>query len=118
MPTEFAPSDDRSQIKHRSASEFVRQLLLPNFQGLRICDEIGYEFRVRAAMLASALKFRLCPTGLNFTGALQSVEEFASCLRLRSGRYREQWESLLATLSELTVGHCPGTVRGAESREN
>lgn len=71
------------------------------------CHMIGYNL-VRAAMLASALKFQLCPNRLSFTGAMQAVEEFASCIRLRSGRFSEQWESLLETTSELTVGHRPG----------
>lgn len=71
------------------------------------CHMIGYNL-VRAAMLASALKFHLCPTRLSFTGAMQAVEEFASCIRLRSGRHAEQWDSLLKTISELTVGHRPG----------
>ncbi len=71
------------------------------------CHMIGYNL-VRAAILASALKFHLCPTRLSFTGAMQAVEEFASCIRLRSGRFTEQWESLLETMSELTVGHRPG----------
>ncbi len=55
---------------------------------------IGYNL-VRAAMLVSALKFHLCPTRLSFTGAMQALEEFASCIRYCSGRYAEQWESLL-----------------------
>jgi hypothetical protein len=71
------------------------------------CHMIGYNL-VRAAMLVSALKFHLCPTQLSFTGAMQAVEEFASCIRHRSGRYAEQWESLLQTISELTVGKRPG----------
>ena len=54
------------------------------------------------------LKFHLCPTQLSFTGAMQALEEFASCIRHRSGRYAEQWESLLQTISELTVGKRPG----------
>ena len=71
------------------------------------CHMIGYNL-VRAAMLAAALKFQLCPTRLSFTGAMQAVEEYASCIRLRSGRFAEQWESLLEIISELTVGHRPG----------
>ena len=71
------------------------------------CHMIGYNL-VRAAMLVSALKFHLCPTQLSFTGAMQALEEFASCIRHRSGRYAEQWESLLKTISELTVGKRPG----------
>lgn len=71
------------------------------------CHLIGYNV-VRAAMLASALRFQLCPTRLSFTGAMQALEEFASCIRLRSGRRHEQWENLLKTISELTVGDRPG----------
>lgn len=71
------------------------------------CHMIGYNL-VRAAMLVSALKFHLCPTQLSFTGAMQALEEFASCIRHRSGCYAEQWESLLQTISELTVGKRPG----------
>lgn len=71
------------------------------------CHMIGYNL-VRAAILASALKYQRCPSKLSFAGALQAVEEFASVLRLRSRRRPEQWESLLETISELTVGHRPG----------
>lgn len=71
------------------------------------CHMIGYNL-VRAAMLTSALKFHLCPARLSFTGAMQAVGEFASCLRLGSSRLGEQWNSLLETISELTVGHRPG----------
>ncbi len=71
------------------------------------CHMIGYNL-VRAAMLASALKFRLCPSRLSFTGAMQALEEFASSLRLQSGRRNEQWENLLETISELAVGDRPG----------
>ena len=71
------------------------------------CHMIGYNL-VRAAMLVSALKFHLCPTRLSFTGAMQALEEFASCIRHCSGRYAEQWESLLKTISELAVGKRPG----------
>lgn len=71
------------------------------------CHMIGYNL-VRAGMLASALKFHLAPTQLSFTGAMQAVEEFASCVRLRSGHFTEQWDSLLETISELTVGDRPG----------
>jgi hypothetical protein len=71
------------------------------------CHMIGYNL-VRAAMLASALKFRLCPSRLSFTGAMQALEEFASSLRLQSGRRSEQWANLLETISELTVGDRPG----------
>jgi len=71
------------------------------------CHMIGYNL-VRAAMLASALKYGLCPTRLSFTGAMQAVEEFASSLRLQSGHRKAQWENLLETISELTVGDRPG----------
>jgi hypothetical protein len=71
------------------------------------CHMIGYNL-VRAAMIASALKFKLPPTRLSFTGAMQAVEEFASCLRLRSGRCGEHWTSLLETIAELIVGNRPG----------
>ncbi|WP_436714521.1 IS4 family transposase [Roseiconus lacunae] len=81
------------------------------------CHMIGYNL-VRAAMLASALKFHLCPTRLSFTGAMQALEEFASCIRLRSGRSAEQWESLLETISELTVGHRPGRCEPRELKRS
>lgn len=71
------------------------------------CHMIGYNL-VRAAMLASALKLGISPTRLSFTGAMQALEEYASSLRLGSGRRHEQWECLLETISELTVGHRPG----------
>lgn len=71
------------------------------------CHMIGYNL-VRAAMLASALKFHVCPTRLSFTGAMQALEEYASGLRSCSGHRHEQWECLLKTISELTVGHRPG----------
>ena len=71
------------------------------------CHMIGFNL-VRAAMLASALKYELCPTRLSFTGSMQALEEFASSLRLQSGRRKEQWENLLETISELTVGNRPG----------
>lgn len=72
-----------------------------------LCHMIGFNL-VRAAMLASALKFGLCPSRLSFTGAMQALEEFASCLRLRSGRKDQQWDNLLTTISELAVGGRPG----------
>ena len=77
------------------------------------CHMIGFNL-VRAAMLASALKFKLCPSRLSFTGAMQAVEEFASSLRLQSGRRAEQWANLLETISELTVGHRPGRQENRE----
>jgi len=45
MLTELTESDDPLQSKLHSASTFVRDFLSPNPQVLRICDEIGYEFR-------------------------------------------------------------------------
>lgn len=71
------------------------------------CHLIGYNL-IRAAMLASALKFRLSPTRLSFTGAMQAIEEYASSLRHRSGRAEQQWANLLETISELRVGNRPG----------
>lgn len=71
------------------------------------CHMIGYNL-VRSAMLASALKFNCCPSRLSFTGAMQAIEEFASGLRLQSGRRQQQWDNLLETIAELTVGHRPG----------
>ena len=47
----------------------------------------------------------LCTT---FPRAMQALEEFASSLRLQSGRRKEQRENLLETISELTVGNRPG----------
>jgi len=70
------------------------------------CHLIGYNI-VRAAMIASALKFRSSPNRLSFTGALQAIEEFASYLRRISNRYAEQWECALQTIAQLTVGHRP-----------
>jgi hypothetical protein len=71
------------------------------------CHMIGYNL-VRCAMLASALRFDLCPTRLSFTGAMQAVDEFAATLRLGSGRRELQWDNLLEVISELRVGHRPG----------
>jgi hypothetical protein len=71
------------------------------------CHMIGYNL-VRCAMLASALRFDLCPTRLSFTGAMQAVDEFAATLRLGSGRRELQWNNLLEVISELRVGHRPG----------
>ena len=71
------------------------------------CHMIGYNL-VRCAILASALKFALRPSQLSFTGAMQALEEFAASLRLGSGRREEQWENLLAVISELVVGKRPG----------
>lgn len=71
------------------------------------CHMIGYNL-VRAAMLASALRFSLCPSQLSFTGAMQAVEEFAASLRLGSSRREQQWDNLLEVISELVVGQRPG----------
>lgn len=71
------------------------------------CHMIGYNL-VRAAMLATALKFHLHPCQLSFTGAMQALEEFASSLRHGSKRQDDHWESLLETISELIVGNRPG----------
>jgi hypothetical protein len=71
------------------------------------CHLIGYNV-IRAAMLASALRYRLCPTRLSFTGARQAIEEFASSLHLRAGWIERQWWNVLKTISELRVGNRPG----------
>jgi putative transposase len=71
------------------------------------CHLIGYNV-IRAAMLASALRYRLYPTRLSFTGARQAIEEFASSLHLRSGWIEKQWWNVLKTISELRVGNRPG----------
>ena len=72
------------------------------------CHLVGYN-AVRMAMLASALKFTICPSKLSFTGAMQALEEFGASLRLHSaGRRDQQWENLLTTISELRVGDRPG----------
>lgn len=77
------------------------------------CHMIGFNL-VRAAMLASALKFNLCPTRLSFTGAMQALEELAACLRLRSTNRAQQWDNLLETISELAVGNRPGRLEKRE----
>ncbi|WP_404306171.1 IS4 family transposase [Neorhodopirellula lusitana] len=71
------------------------------------CHMIGYNL-VRCAILASALRFDICPTRLSFTGAMQAIEESAASIRLRSGRLEEQWNNLLEVISELIVGNRPG----------
>ncbi len=71
------------------------------------CHMIGYNL-VRCAMLASALRFNLCPSQLSFTGAMQALEEFAASLRLGASRREEQWTNLLEVISELVVGKRPG----------
>ena len=47
MTIELNESDDQLQSILRSASDLVRQFLSPNPQVIRICEEIGYEFRDR-----------------------------------------------------------------------
>ena len=71
------------------------------------CHLIGYNL-IRAAMLASALKFRLSPTRLSFAGAMQAIEEYASSLRHCPGQAEQQWNNFLKIISELRVGHRPG----------
>ena len=71
------------------------------------CHMIGYNL-VRCAMLASALRFNLCPSQLSFTGAMQAVEELAASLRLGPSRREEQWDNLLTVISEIVVGQRPG----------
>lgn len=71
------------------------------------CHMIGYNL-VRAAILASALRFNLCPTQLSFTGAMQALEEFAASLRLGSAPTERQWDNLLTVISEIDVGKRPG----------
>ncbi|WP_419195312.1 transposase [Novipirellula herctigrandis] len=71
------------------------------------CHMIGYNL-VRSAMLASALRFNVCPTRLSFTGAMQALEEYAASLRLGASRRNQQWDNLLEVISELTVGNRPG----------
>lgn len=77
------------------------------------CHMMGYNL-VRCAMLAAALRFQLSPTSLSFTGAMQALEEFASSLRLSSANQAAQWDNVLQTISELTVGHRPGRVEKRE----
>ena len=71
------------------------------------CHLISYNL-VRTAMVASALRFVIAPAKLSFTGAMQALEEFAATLRLHSGRQSEQWDNLLETIHEITVGDRPG----------
>lgn len=71
------------------------------------CHMIGYNL-VRCAMLASALKSKLNPWQLSFTGAMQALEEFAASLRLGTTGCDQQWSNLLDAISELEVGHRPG----------
>lgn len=73
------------------------------------CHLIAYNL-VRSAMLASALRFDLCPSRLSFTGAMQALEELASALRLGQGKRADHWDNLLATISELQVGDRAGRI--------
>jgi hypothetical protein len=52
--------------------------------------------------------FRICPTQLSFTGAMQALEEFAVTLRLSAKGRGEQWDNLLKAISEIRVGYRPG----------
>ncbi|EAQ77970.1 IS4 family transposase [Blastopirellula marina] len=70
------------------------------------CHMIGYNL-VRAAMLATALKFQLPPWRLSFNGALQAVEEFAAALRWNPKQRDPQWSNLLQTIRQLEVGNRP-----------
>ncbi|PQO40127.1 IS4 family transposase [Blastopirellula marina] len=70
------------------------------------CHLIGYNL-VRAAMLATALKFRLPPWRLSFTGAMQAVEEFAAALRWNPKQQQTQWINVLQTIRQLEVGVRP-----------
>ncbi|PQO28503.1 hypothetical protein DTL21_28290 [Bremerella cremea] len=79
----------------------VHHLRRADYRKKVYCHVIG-DCVIRAAMIASALKFRCCPNRLSFTGALQAIEEFAAYLRRHSGRYPEQWECVLQTIAKLT----------------
>ncbi|WP_147870697.1 hypothetical protein [Stieleria maiorica] len=68
---------------------------------------IGFDL-VRAAIMASALKFGRCPTRQNFTDAMQAIEELAVFLRLRCRHPSQQFDNLLETISELVIGNRPG----------
>lgn len=70
------------------------------------CHLIGYNL-VRAAMLATALKFRLPPWRLSFTGAMQAIEEFAAGLRWNPKQQEPQWINVLQTIGQLQVGARP-----------
>ncbi|SMP78618.1 hypothetical protein SAMN06265222_1273 [Neorhodopirellula lusitana] len=70
--------------------------------------EIEFYKLVRCEILASSLRIDICPTRLSFTGAMQAIDEFASSMRLRSGRLEVQWNNLLEVISELIVGNRPG----------
>ncbi|WP_372725545.1 IS4 family transposase [Novipirellula sp.] len=71
------------------------------------CHMIGYNL-VRAAMLASALRFNLLPSQISFTGTMEAIEEFAASLRDQTSHRTALWKNLLITISEITVGDRPG----------
>jgi hypothetical protein len=71
------------------------------------CHLIGCNL-IRAAMLASALRYRLSPTRLRFTRVMQAIEEFALTLRVRTGRIERQWWNVLMAISEIRVGNRQG----------
>lgn len=71
------------------------------------CRLVGYNL-VRAAMVASALRFGLSPSRLSFKGALQALNSFANALATGTRRKREHWASTLKTISELEVDNRPG----------
>jgi len=71
------------------------------------CHLLGYNL-VRAAIIASALKFQLCPNNLSFTGAMPELEEFTTTLRTKAGKREQHWDNLLESISEMQVGHRPG----------
>lgn len=71
------------------------------------CHLIGYNL-IRAAMIASALRYKWKPTRLSFTNAMQALEDFASSVRLQSSRLKDQWNALLQTIADRKVGARPG----------
>ena len=115
MPENFTPHSVEIQNRIQLAAARITGLLLPSSLVATLCDELEFEFShlisynlVRAAMVASALRFVIEPEKLSFTGAMQALEEFAATLRLQSGRQSTQWNNLLQTIRELTVGERPG----------
>jgi len=69
------------------------------------CHMIGYNL-VRAAIVATALRFALCPSQLSFTGAMQAVEEFAASLRLGTMSLEFAFCQInLASLQSSTIDH-------------
>ncbi len=63
---------------------------------------------VRAAVLATALRFALCTSQLSVTGAMQAVKEFAASLRFGTSKRDAQRDNLLRSISELATGDRPG----------